>query len=107
MCSDVARMAYRACASDLRPTRRACEKGRFPGGGKGLKTFKKHSAQWRTTPVAGQSRSAGSRSGASSSWDARQFPPRKRAAAAAAAAADDDEDEGGEEAESDDSSEPG
>ena len=33
-CSDVARMTYRACASDLRPTRRACEKGRFPGVGR-------------------------------------------------------------------------
>jgi len=35
-CSDVARMAYGACTNDLRPTRRACEKGRFPGVGKGL-----------------------------------------------------------------------
>ena len=35
-CSDVARMAYRAGASDLRSTRRACEKCRFPGVGKGL-----------------------------------------------------------------------
>ena len=36
-CSDVARMAYGACADDMRSSRDALGKRRFPGGGKGLK----------------------------------------------------------------------
>ena len=50
-CSDVARMAYGACTNDLRPTRRACEKCRFPGVGKGLSHHRPHEENLQRIPA--------------------------------------------------------